>query len=238
MQILQALLKVSSLALLGATALTVSSVAAQDVQSFEPPCKEALRLSPDAFTDLFVKKTNDGSEAGLDQAAIYWTNCKYNANLARLNALPTLRARLNNLDQYTGQFIGAETELASSADGGGTMFPHSRARFQPILQLHFEQLIALTTRKAGAVQSAAISARYAVAKRKLEARLKRVQTPQPFTDGDTKADADAKRRQWLESASKYSKAYQNIRKTIGSRIDATSVLVIEFLARGLWAEEL
>lgn len=234
----KALLAIASFALLSATALTVSRVAAQDIQSYEPPCKEALQRTPDAFSDLFVKKTGDGSEAGLDQAALYWAGCKYTANLEKLVKSPTLKARLVNLNRLTEEFIGAETELAYSAAGGGTMYPHGQARFQPFVQLHLEKLIALTTSKAGATQSSAINARYAAAKKSLEARIKRVQTPKPYVDGDSKADADAKRKQWLASAQNYSKAYQNIRKTIGSRVDATSVVVIEFLAKGLWAEEL
>lgn len=238
MQMKKTLLAVVTFALLSAAALTVSSVAAQDIQSYEPPCSEVLRLSPDAFSDLFVEKTNDGSEAGLDQAATYWANCNHDANLARLKSFPALRARLINLYLLEWKFIDAETELASLVSGGGTMYPHGAARFGPTVELHLQKLIALTTSKAGAAQSPTINARYATAKQSLEARLKRVQTPKPFVDTYSKAEADAKRKDWLESAKDYNQAYLNIRKTIGSRVDATSVAILEFLAKGLWAEEL
>jgi hypothetical protein len=237
MPIAKTLLANISLALLSA-ALTVSSAGAQDIVSYEPPCREALKRSPDAFSDLFVEKTNDGSEAGLDQAATYWANCKHDANLVRLKAFPALKARLTNLYLLEWKFIVAETELASLVSGGGTMYPHGAARFGPTVELHMEKLIALTTSKAGALQSPSITARYANAKKKLEARLKRVQTPKPYVDGYGKADADAKRREWLGFANNYNQAYLNIFKTIGSRVDATSVVVMEFLANGLWAEEL
>lgn len=225
------------LALLSA-ALTVSSVMAQDIVSYEPPCREVLTRSPEAFSDLFVAKTNDGSEAGLDQAATYWANCKHDANLVRLKPFPALKARLTNLYLLEWKFIVAETELASLVSGGGTMYPHGAARFGPVVELHMAALIALTTSKAGALQSSSIEARYAQAKKTLEARLKRVQTPKPYVDGLSKADVDAKRKEWLGFVQNYSQAYQNIRKTIGSRVDATSVVVMEFLAKGLWAEEL
>ncbi len=234
----KALLSIASFALLSAAALTVSRVAAQEIVSYEPPCNEALKRSPDAFSDLFVEKTNDGSEAGLDQAATYWANCKHDANLVRLKAFPALKARLTNLYLLEWRFIDAETELASLVSGGGTMYPHGAARFGPTVELHIEKLIALTTSKAGAAQSAAINARYAAAKRTLEARLKRVQTPKPFVETYSKAESEAKCKDWLEFAKDYNQAYLNIRKTIGSRIDATSVVVIEFLADGLWAEGL
>ena len=110
--------------------------------------------------------------------------------------------------------------------------------FGPTVELHLQKLIALTTSKAGAAQSPTINARYATAKQSLEARLRRVQTPKPFVDTYSKAEADAKRKDWLESAKDYNQAYLNILKTIGSRVDATSVVILEFLAKGLWAEEL
>ncbi len=238
MQMKKTLLAVASFALFSAAALTVSRVSAQEIVSFEPPCSEALKRSPAAFSDLFVAKTSDGSEVGLDQAATYWANCQHDANLVSLKALPALKARLTNVYLLEWKFIDAETELAALVSGGGTMYPHGAARFGPTVELHMGKLIALTTSKAGAAQSAAINARYATAKRTLEARLKRVQTPKPFVDTYSKAESDAKRKDWLEFAKDYNQAYLNIRKTIGSRVDATSLVILEFLAKGLWAEEL
>lgn len=234
----RALLTIGSFALLSSAALIVSSAAAQDLRVYEPSCKLVLRSSPQAFSDLYIKQTNNSSEAGLDDAALYWADCKGAANLAQLSQSPALRARLLNLYRLEDRFFSAETIIAYLAAGGGTMYPHGYARFQPARQLHFQKLIALTLVRAGAAQSGAISVRYSAAKSKLEARLKRVQIPKPFVETFTKAEADAKRRDWLAEAKKYSVAYRDIRKTIGSRVDATSVLVLEFLATGVWAEEL
>jgi hypothetical protein len=54
----------------------------------------------------------------------------------------------------------------------------------------------------------------------------------------TPAEIAERKKMWLGDAKAYRAAYQNILKTIGSRVDATSVTVMEFLATGLWAEEL
>jgi hypothetical protein len=210
---------------------------AQD-RAYNPACAEVLRFTPDAFTDRFTERNKDGSEAALDEAGITWANCKYDANLARLKNYPALRARLVQLYKLQGEFFRQETELAYASAGGGTMYPHGLARFQPSLQQHLERLVNLTTTRAGAAQSVSISARYAKAKRALEARINWVQTPRPFTDYQTAADVAARKREWLENAKIYRATYQSILKLIGPRVDATSTEILEFLARGLWTEEL
>jgi hypothetical protein len=208
-------------------------------ESYQPSCADTLKQKPWDFIESYAIKNQDQSEVGYDNAANYWANCKYEQNSARLEKLPNLKAKLGNLYRNSNQFFNLETELAYEAAGGGTMFPHGRARFRPSIEIHFGQLIDLLGSKTGASKSAAITARYNKAKTKLEARLKKVQTtPNPFVDGYSKAEAETKKRQWLELAKNYAAQYAAIRKNLGSSIDLASTTILEFLAAGLWGEEL
>jgi hypothetical protein len=207
--------------------------------TYQPSCADTLKQKPQDFIESYAAKNQDESEAGYDQAAMYWANCKYEQNEARLAKLPSLKPKLNNLYRNYNEFFSLETELAYSAAGGGTMFPHGRARFQPEIEIHLGQLMDLLSSKAGASQSAAITARYNKAKSKLEARLKKVQTtPNPYVDGYSPAEAAAKKRQWLETAKNYAAQYAAIRKNIGAGINLSSTAILEFLAAGLWGDEL
>jgi hypothetical protein len=208
-------------------------------QTYQPSCVETLKQKPWDFIESYATKNQDQSEAGYDQAAMYWANCKNQQNEARLAKLPSLKSKLNNLYRNYNDFFSAETELAYLVGGGGTMYPHGRARFQPEIEIHVGQLLDLLTSKTGASKSAAIVTRYTTAKTKLEARLKRVQTtPKPYVDGYSQTEIAEKKRQWLGYAKDYAAQYAAIRKNIGSGIDLTSTTILEFLAAGLWAEEL
>lgn len=208
-------------------------------QSYQPSCAITLKTDPDKFMESYAEKNNNQSEAGYDEAAMYWGDCKFKENQSRLAKFPSLRSKLQNMYRNYNDFFSAETELAYAAAGGGTMFPHGRARFQPSLEIHFGKLIDLLSSKAGAAKNAAITARYNKAKATLETRLKKVQTkPNPFTDGYSKTEIAEKNRQWLEVAKNYATLYANIRKNLGSSIDLTSTTMLEFLATGLWAGEL
>ncbi|MFN3265848.1 MAG: hypothetical protein ACK41E_03315 [Deinococcales bacterium] len=208
-------------------------------EAYQPNCAETLKIKPWDFIESYAAKNNDQSEAGYDNAAIYWADCKAKENDKRLAKFPTLKKKLDNLYRNHNKFFNAETGLAYVAAGGGTVYPHGRARFQPSLEIHFGKLIDLLTTKAGATKSAAISARYSKAKGALERRTRRVQTtPKPYTEGYTKAEVTAKNREWLKYAKTYATQYANIRKNIGAGIDLASTTILEFLAAGLWASEI
>ncbi len=224
--------------LVAATTLILGLSLAQN-EVYQPNCGTTLKMQPDAFMETYTVKNNDQSEAGYDQAAMYWAACKQKENEARVAKLPALKAKLANLYRNHNEFFNAETELAYAAAGGGTMFPHGRARFQPSIEEHFSKLIGLLTSKTGATKSAAITTRYNQAKQKLEKRLNTaLSTPKPFTEGDTAAEVTRKKAQWLENAKNYALQYSNIRKNIGSSIDLSSTTILEFLAAGLWTEEI
>jgi hypothetical protein len=219
--------------------LVLALVASGLAQTYQPSCTDTLKQKPWDFIESYAAKNQDESEAGYDSAAIYWANCKNAQNEARLAKLPSLKPKLNNLYRNTNEFFSLETELAYMVGGGGTMYPHGRARFQPEIEIQIGVLIDLLSSNAGASKSAAISARYNKAKIKLEARLKKVQTtPNPYTDGYTKTEAADKKRQWLETAKNYAAQYAAIRKNIGSNVDLASTMILEFLAAGLWGDEL
>jgi hypothetical protein len=221
------------------TAILIGLGLAQETLPFQPNCKVTLSTQPDDFMEMYSQKNNNQSEAGYDEAALYWADCKAIENNARVAKFPALKAKLKNLYNNYNQFFSLETELAYEAAGGGTMYPHGRARFQPYIELHFSKLIGLLTSKTGASKSAAITARYNKAKQNLEKRLNQVQTtPNPFVDGYTATEVKSKKAEWLETAKNYALQYSNIRKNIGSGIDLASTTILEFLAKGIWAEEL
>ncbi len=217
--------------------LGVSSFAQE--RPFAPSCAETLQSNPTDFMEQYISKNNDGSEAGQDQAALYWADCMAKRNQAKLANFPQLKAKITNLYRSQNEFFSLETELAYLAGGGGTMYPHGRARFQPSIEEHFVQLIDLLSTKAGAAKNASLTLRYNKAKNTLETRLQKVQSkPNPYIDGYTVAEANQKKKEWLNYAKTYATQYSNIRKNLGSSADLASTTILEFLARGIWAEEL
>ncbi len=226
------------LVVLALGAAFLGSSLAQDTP-YQPNCTVTLSMTADAFMDTYTTKNNDQSEVGFDNAANYWADCKDKQNQAKLAKFPALKTRLANLSKLQNEFFSLETELAYLAAGGGTMYPHGRARFQPSIEEHMEKLIGLLTTKAGAAKSAAITSRYDKAKAKLEARLKKVQSKSnAYTDGLTPADVAARNKEWFNYAKQYALQYTNIRKSIGSGKDLASTTIMEFLAAGLWADEI
>ncbi len=215
----------------------VSSLAQET--PFQPSCAQTLQSNPTDFMEEYTAKNNDDSEAGQDNAALYWAGCMEKRNQARLANFPTLKAKLTNFYRSQNEFFSLETELAYSAGGGGTMYPHGRARFQTAIEVQIAKLIDLLTTKAGATKSASITARYNKAKSTLEARMKRVQSvSKAFTEGSSKAEIAEKNLAWFATAKAYATQYSNIRKNLGSSRDFASTTILEFLARGLWADEL
>lgn len=220
-------------------ALLLASVVglAQDTP-YQPSCTQTLKLAPNAFVDTYTTKNSNASEAGTDEAALYWADCKSKQNEARLAKTPKLKAKIMAYYKSYTQFFSDESDLAYLAAGGGTMFPHGRARFQTVIEERISDLITLLSSKAGASKSASISARYNKAKAKLEARIKKVQIPVPFTEGSSKTEIADKQKYWLETARSYAKQYGDIRRNMGAGIDLASTSILEFLAAGIWAEEL
>jgi hypothetical protein len=214
---------------------TLGSSVIQDQPVTTLPCSRVMTFTPTNWLNQFSSNT---SEAGQDQAALHWANCKQASNLKLLRNSPQRKARLLKLNRLETDFIAYETELGFLVAGGGTIHPHGQARFNMDLQMHLEQLIKLTASNAGAVQSTSLNARYQQAKATLEARVKRVQTPKPFTESLSKTEAANLTKQWTVAAKKYAKSVRDIQAIIGPRIDAVGVLEMEFLATGLWAEEL
>ncbi len=222
--------------------LFVASLAlgfSSQTQAFSLPCNKVLKLTPQAWSDLFTEKSNDTSELAQDQAASIWTDCKSNSNQALLKSRPKSKARLNKLSALEFKFMADEATLASLKAGGGTLYRHGIGRFRTDLALHLETMIVVTASKAGAKQSATIRARYESAKTKIEARLEKIKTPAPAVAEASSPSAIAVlNKQWTTAANHYKLTYGSILKLIGTRIDEASMLELEFLAKGIFAENL
>ena len=208
-------------------------VFAQEQPDWNPTCQVVFKYKLDDFLTEYQKRSSLGdSEAGQDQSAIYWANCKHKQNLKKLENFPKLKARLEQLGKLEYQFMYAESDLASQAAGGGTLYSHSANRFGIEVELHLERLIKLTTTKAGAVISSGIRARYKKANAELVARFKRVEHP-------SKAMLEySSLKDWLETVKTYKSAFLGIKPILGNKIDAASLEIIEFLVRGIFAGEI
>jgi hypothetical protein len=207
-------------------------------QAFSSPCDNVLKLTPQAWSELFTKESNDTSELAQDQAASIWTNCKSGSNQALLKSRPKSKARLNALSALEFQFMADESTLATLKAGGGTLYTHGLARFRPDLALHLETMILITASKAGAKQNASISERYLIAKKTIEARIATVKTSAPAVLEGSSPDASADlKKQWTTAADDYKLRYGSILKLIGNRINEASTLELEFLAKGIFAEK-
>ncbi len=212
--------------------LVLTGVAfAQTQPEWKPACSVVLKYTPDDFLTEYGKRTDfGGSEAGQDQGASVWADCKNAQSMAKLKNFPKLKARLIHLRKLEWDFILAESDLASQTSGGGTMFAHMPARFATSIELHLEKLIKLTTTKAGAVTSSKIQTEYKKASTVLAARFKRVNNPSKATLEYTTKKA------WLETVKSYEKAFAGIKPIMGVKVDAASLEIIGFLAQGLFAD--
>jgi hypothetical protein len=204
-------------------------------------CENTLRFTPQGWSDVFTKKYNDTSELAQDRAAKSWAACKSDSNQALLKSRPKSKARLNKLSALEFQFMADETDLASGGgmyrSEGGTLYRHGLARFKVDLELHLETMIIVTGSKAGAKQSASSSKRYKSAKMKIEARLKKVKTLTPsIPDGSSASVIADRKKQWAATVKHYKHTYGSILKLIGSRINEANTLELEFLAKGIFAE--
>jgi hypothetical protein len=110
------------------------------------------------------------------------------------------------------------------------MYGHGFARAIPYLELHLTRLIALTTTRAGAATSPAIRSRQARAVARIEARLRRLKNP-------TKADlAYTDRASWTAAVRDYEAAYRGLMPIAGPGVNAASLEIYEFVAKGLFLE--
>jgi hypothetical protein len=222
--------------------LFVASLAlgfSSQTQAFSLPCNKVLKMTPQAWSDLLTKETNDTSELAQDQAAKTWADCKSVSNQALLKSRPKSKARLNKLSALEFQFMADEATLGSLKAGGGTIYTHGLARFRTDLALHLETMIVVTGSKAGAKQSASISQRYKSAKMKIEARLKKVKMLTPsIPDGSSASVIADRKKQWTTAAKHYKNTYNSILKLIGTGINQASTLELEFLAKGIFTENL
>jgi hypothetical protein len=206
-------------------------VFAQEQAEWKPACNVVLKYTPDDFLTEYGKRTDfGGSEAGQDQGASVWADCKNAQSILSLKNFPKLKARLIALRKLEWDFILAESDLASQTSGGGTMFAHMPARFATSIELHLERLIKLTTTKAGAVTSSKIQVEYRKASAALTARFKRVNNPSKATLEYTTKTA------WMDTVKTYEKAFAGIKPIMGNKADTASLEIIGFLAQGLFAD--
>jgi hypothetical protein len=220
--------------------LFVASIAlgfSSQTQAFSLPCDKVLKLTPQAWSDLFTKESNDTSELAQDQAASIWADCKSGSNQALLKSRPKSKVRLNALSAFEFQFMVDESTLASLKAGGGTLYTHGLARFRTDLALHLETMIVITGSKDGAKQNASISERYRIAKKTIEARIATVKTPAPAVLEGSSPEVTADRnKQWTTAANRYKLTYNSILKLIGNRINEANTLELEFLAKGIFTD--
>lgn len=201
-------------------------------QSYKPTCSETLALSPDAFIELYVVLNRDESEAGYNQAAQYWSNCKRQDNLRRLGPYPALKTRLEQLRKLYLDLRAAETAIALAYYGGGTLYSHTLSRIGPDLETHLADLISLTTRPLGATQASGFTQRYDYATSQVEGYI---QALRAFTDAQIQQTTRSK---WNAAITQYEATYRSILRLVGARKDATSATILDYVNRPLWIEEI
>jgi hypothetical protein len=220
-----------SSSMIGLVLLALSSASLGQQAPYQPSCADTLKMTPDAFSDTFTKRNGDASEVGQDEAAIYWANCQHKANGMRLAAFPKTQTRMGRLRDLENQLFTAETNLAYQQAGGGTLYTHGRARFQPSIESHMGAAIKLVTSRSGAATSSAIKGRYQKALATVSANIKRIKNP-------TKQDLEfTTRAEWNASVIEYERAWKGI-LAIANAPDAASLEIVEFVAGGLWINEI
>jgi hypothetical protein len=202
-----------------------------------PSCAQTLKQSPKTFL-----KSRPDNASEQEAAALYWAGCKGEQNAQRLRGYPKLAARLERLRDLEIQFIVTQLPSVSMKNRDG--IDNTYARIAPILQLHFEALIRLTTSKVGAVTNSAIRTRYAKAKLEIETRIARViAEPQVYGEPEMNPDSDFEKEKVLAQFRKITmhwkqKTYRKILSLIGSQRNAANLEVLEFLNNSLSANKL
>lgn len=201
-------------------------------QTYNPSCSETLAFSPGAFTDLYVVLNNDESELGYDLAAQHWAGCKHQDNLKRLEKYPNLKTRLEQLRKLYLDLRAAETSIALEYYGGGTLYHHTLSRTTPGVEEHISDLIGLTTRTLGAAQAGGFAGRYEYALSQLGERVKALRSLTDQQLGQTS------RNKWNAAIAKYEAVYRSILNIAGTRKDATSASILNFVNTPLWLEDI
>jgi hypothetical protein len=107
----------------------------------KPSCSEALALTPGAFGKVYTQRVKQTSEAALDDAAMFWADCAHKANLQKLKNDPKLQDRVVKLRMQMNKLFDAEAILTYYVAGGGTLYSHKRARFQPDIEKFMQGFI-------------------------------------------------------------------------------------------------
>lgn len=212
--------------------VVVLVVLSAGAQSYKPNCSEVLALSPSTFISLYAILNNDESEVGYDNAAGYWGNCKRQDNLKRLTKYPNLKARLEQLRKLYLDLRSAETDIALEYYGGGTLYSHTLSRSVTDLEEHLSDLIGLTTRTLGAAQGSGFAGSYDYAISQVEGYIKSLRN---FSD---KQIEQSTRSKWNAAITRYEAAYRSILKIAGTRKDATSATILNFINSPLWIGEI
>ena len=210
----------------------IACVSLGSAQTYQPLCEEVLSFTAKTFNEIYVAVTNNYSEQGYNQAAVYWGNCKRQDNQRRLEGNPDLKNRLDQLRRLYLDLRRAETDLALQFYGGGTLYSHTLTRTVVPLEEHLSDLISLTTRRLGNSQAKGFSDSYTYNLSQIELSIKALRTR-----NDRQLGA-AKRTAWNTAVANYDKAFRNILKLMGNRKDATSSAVLAYVNTPLWVREI
>jgi hypothetical protein len=196
-------------------------------QAFKPSCVETLRVTPTAFAQTYVRKTQDSSELGYDMAALYWANCKALSNNKRLERAPQIKAKIGRIRELEGKLVNAEANLASQRSGNSGVYTHARARAQASLELHVGRLIAVATSPTGAISSRTVTREHRAAMSQFEARLKKLQKPVGI------AERSLNRTKWTKAVKSYAGVWATLRPMV-VQPDVFSLEVARFVAKGFF----
>jgi hypothetical protein len=201
-----------------------------------PNCQQTLKQSPEAF--LKSHPSNDPQDAG---AGLHWASCKEKQNAQLLRGHPKLAVHIKQLSDLEDEFMMVQDTLTNLKMDHSV---HNYFLIYANIKQHLGTLIQLTVSGAGSVTNPSVQARYAQAKLELDSRVARVITnPQPHVSPGPNPDRatgfmDIRLQFWKYHAAQYKKVYRKILALIGSKQDAASLEVLEFLNTSLSAKEL
>ena len=197
--------------------LALASLSAASAQA---PAKCALAARVDAVS--YAALTLAGaSEAGQDDAAYTWSQCRAAALSASLSTNPQLRARIVSLRGQYRELRDIESELAGIRAGGGTMYGHAVPRSFASLETRIGSLATLARSSAGGARSVRYEAVIRDARDGQAAYIKTLRAYKPGPD-ETYVPYDAKA--WNAKVNRYEAVSQSVMRTLGSRGDAATAL--------------
>lgn len=148
--------------------LITFSVTPVHAQTVQVPCTFAEKIDQASFTLL---GNYDESEVGQDTAAYDYSQCLAAGLTRDLGKMPQLSARLVTLRKLYRQLSGADGELASVMEGGGTMYAHGVPRSYPEVEATLRTLAALAGSRYGAATGPQFTASLRSSRQALSARL-------------------------------------------------------------------